>query len=334
MNLELREPPRAPAPPAASPPWTSWAALVLAALAVALLAWPLLRPGGHGAASAGLAREVGAKLKAAGVLDQAAGRYESYLAAASEPAAERAAIAYSLGAAYLDQGRYSEALRWLYEAETLGPGELASATASKIVECLERLGKPHAAEAALKARSGLGGSAAAATKADDPIVATISGTPIYRSTVQAELDALPPEVASQLKAAGREAEMVKKVVGDELLLRKAEKLGIEQDPTLMQTLAALRRQALIARFLEREVFAKIAVADSDLENFFAANRARYTPPAKEGTPAEEPTLADLRPRVERDYRLQKAQGLAQQMIESELATQDVKMYPERLGDGK
>lgn len=325
MNLELREPPKTPSPAAAGPHWAVWAALGLAAVAVALLAWQALHPAGRGAASADLAREVGAKLKAAGVLDQAAQQYESYLGAAAEPAAERAAIAYSLGAAYLENGRYAEALRWLYEAETLGPGELASATASKIVLCLERLGKVHAAEAALKARSGLGGPAApAARSGEDPVVATISGEPIYRSAVQAELDALPPELAGQLKAAGREAEMVQKVVGDELLFRKAEKLGIEQDPALQKTLASLRRQALIARFLEREVFAKVAVAETDLENFFAANKERYS----------EKTLAEARARVERDYRLKKAQGLAQQMIESELSTQDVKLYPERMADGQ
>ena len=121
--MELRPPPR----PVDHPSQDRWLRPLLVAqlaglVVLALLVWMRASgPSGAGRDPEQL-REVATKLLAAGALDQAAEGFERYLAVAEEPSEVRAKIAYSVGSTYLEQGAYEKALRWFYEAESLGAG--------------------------------------------------------------------------------------------------------------------------------------------------------------------------------------------------------------------
>jgi hypothetical protein len=335
--MDLREPPRPPPRPASD----AVVRLLLAANLLAILGVGtviVLREGAADglAGRAGLSREVAGKLKAAGALDAAAAVYAEYLAAAELPAEERARIAYSLGTTYLDRGRYEQALRWLYEAESLGGGGLSEELAGKIVHALERLGRFHAAQTALATRTRLARETAAggeaARPAGDPVVATLGGDEIYRSDVEALLDGLPPEAARQLAGPEARERLLRKVVADELLFRKAVKLELDDDAEVRRQVEGATRQAVIGKLLEREVMAHIAVDPADLENYFAAHRERYQAPAKEGEAAKPASFGEARALVERDYRTEKAQAAYAALVETALAAEDVKLYPERMRD--
>ncbi len=97
--------------------------------------------------------------------------------------------------------------------------------------------------------------------------------------------------------------------------------------------AALLKQLAVGRFVEREILAKIEVEEVDIRTYFEANRSRYEGPAEEGRPAQSRSFDEVRSLVERDYRLFKTQAAYQELIDSELATADVELFPERLTDG-
>jgi tetratricopeptide (TPR) repeat protein len=334
VSLELREPPRPPAAPprAGAAVWLLAANLVLVAT-VGALVWWRTAPGRAGSPGGG-DREVAAKLQAAGALDEAAALYESVLAGsgagAGEPAEARAKIAYSLGAHYLDAGRYEKALRWFYQAEALGPGALADDLDRKIVAALERLGRPRAARAALDARVRLEDPAGEAVQraGDDPVVAQIGEREIRRSEVDRAIDDLPPEAARAL-AGGSPDDLLRRYVADELVWRKAEKLGYDRDPDVLRRREAVAKQLAVARFLDREVVGKIAADEVDLRSWFTANQERYRRAA--GASAGEVTFEKARPLVEREVRLAKAQEAYQKLIDAELAGDDVRLFPERMG---
>ena len=324
--MELRSPPKPPPAPAEGRAVQALLIVNLLGL-IALGAFLLLRSGTSAAADPGAAehaREVASKLKAAGALDEAAALYEVYLEATDAPDDTRASIAYSLASTYLDDGRYEKALRWFYEAEALGVGELSDQLSKKVVHTLERLGRYHSAKAVLDSRVAFDPGPAAARSEDDPVVARIGEEEIPRSRVTALLDDLPPEAAARFQGPQR-AELLKKYVADELLWRKAVKLEYDRDPQVRRSYEALLKQLAISKFVEREVVSKIEIDPADLQNFFEANRARYE---KEGE-----TLEQMPPEVERDYRMSKLQSAYQEVIDSELATEDVQLYPERMGDG-
>ena len=274
-------------------------------------------------------RDVASRLQAAGALDEAALQYERYLEAGRPDRETRAGIALSLGNNYLETGRYESALRWFYEAETLGAGEVNEQLASKIVHTLERLGRSFAAQAALSSRAGLEGTETMRSD-DDPVVARIGTETIHRSEVERALDDLPPELAAQTVSEEGRARFLEQYVADELLFRKAIKLEYDKDPEVLRQHEALFKQLVVARFAEREVLSRIEVDEADLRNHFDANKSRFTPPATDGEATAAPPFEEVRAAVDRDYRRMKVQAAYQALIDSEMAAQEVELQAEKM----
>lgn len=325
--MELRPPPNTPpAPPRDDIVRGLLIFNLIALLALGAFLW--LRPNTANTKNPEAAeqtRKIASKLKSAGALDEASALYEVYLETTDADADTRASVAYSLGSTYLDDGRYEKALRWFYEAESLGVGELQGQLTKKVVHTLERLGRYHSAKAVLDSRVALAPGGEIARSADDPVVARIGEEEIPRSEVLRLLDDLPPEAAGQFQGAEARGELLRKYVADELLWRKAVKLEYDRDPQVRRSYQALLKQLAVAKFVEKEVVPRIEVDPADLQNYFEANRARYQ---KEGE-----TLERMPPEAERDYRLSKMQAAYNEVIESELATEDVALFPERMQDG-
>lgn len=330
--MELREPPQTPATKSAD---GIVRALLVVNLIVLLVVGGLLlartRSAGPDAETALRSREVAGKLKAAGALDEAAGLYERYLEAGKEEPAARARIAYSLGNTYLESGRFEQALRWFYEAELLADDVLAAQVAPKIVHSLERMGRYHSAQAALDERSAMGsGKEPAERSSEDPVVARIGEDEIYRSDVERALDELPPELSRQVVGAEARAQFLERYVGEELLLRKALKLEMDKDPEVQRRRELLMKQLVVGKFLEDEIAAKIEVDEADLRNYFEASRELYQPKAEGGKPAVERSFDEVRPIVERDYRMFKLQSMYEEAIATELAAAGVELFPEKM----
>ncbi len=344
--VELRQPPGSEIVVASQTHRSSgdrWAQVQVALLAVivALLVWLLsilLSPGERGPGDPEHLRELAARLMAVGALDESAALTERYLEIALIDSETRANVAFGLAESYLERGRPERALRWFYEAEGLGSKALADELGRKIVHTLERLGRPHAAQAALESRVRLdsGGNRAASDRVpgdrapdqdNDPVVARVAGREIRRSEVARALDdtGAPPRP----RTGQQREELLRRFVAEELVFRRAQKLEYDRDPEVVGAIERLARQLAISRFVEHEVVGGLQVAEIDLVNYFEANRKRY---AGKRSP-ETVRLEEVREAVERDYRQVKAQEGYQELIDGELATADVELFPERLGDG-
>jgi len=330
--MELREPPRVSDRQRTDKTSRGLLILILVLL-VTLSLWIYLRPRAAESdrSAAARHREVAAKLQAAGALDEAAQLYAAYLQDSSAPEDQRARIAYSLGTNYMQSGDYDKALRWFYETEILGPGDLSDELSSRIVHCLERLGRHHAAQAALESRVQMDAERVRRPE-DDPVVARVGQTQIHRSEVMRALDSLPPEIASNFATREGQQELLKKYVADELLWRKAVKLEYDRDPEVAKRQAELLKQLAVTRFVEKEVLDKIQVDEADLQNYFAANQDRYRQ-GQDGAEAKDVPFDQVRQLVERDYQMIKMQSAYNDLIDTELSTQDVELFPERMGDG-
>ena len=327
--MELREPPLRTAEPRVDR--LSRGLLLVILLVLMALGAMLISRSRHadGREDAEHIREVAARLQAAGALDEAALQYQRYLEAGDPSREARVGIAVSLGNNYLDSGHYERALRWFYEAETLGAGDLGEELAGKVVHTLERLGRPYAAQSALASRARLPEEDVERPE-DDPVVARIGSDEILRSDVERALDDLPPELAAQVASAEGRARYLEQYVADELLWRKAMKLEYDKDPEVLRQHQALFKQLVVSRFAEREVLNRIEVDEADLRNHFDANRNRFVPVASEGEQAVEPSFEEVRAIVERDYRRMKMQSAYQAMIDSEMAAQGVELDPEKM----
>jgi tetratricopeptide (TPR) repeat protein len=322
--MDLRPPPvSAPSSPSRRGLYLLVLFNILLVIGLGLALWPRreARPGDDPARR----RAVAAKLQAAGALDEAAAEWARYLEIADASAEERAGIAFSLGETLLEAGRYERALRWFYEAESLGAGDLADELGRRIVHCLERLGRHHAAEAAMGASVTL--TPAAADPAD-PVVARIGEDEIRRSRVERAFDDGPPEMRRAWSDAARRPDLLRRYVAEELLWRRARKLELDDDPEIRRRHAELLRQLVVAELVERELVAKIQADETDLRAWHKANPERYG-----GGDAEPRPFEEVRQTVERDYRLMKLDEGYQRLVESELAAAGVEIFPQRLEDG-
>ena len=146
------------------------------------------------------------------------------------------------------------------------------------------------------------------------------------------LDDLPPEVAASVSGPEQRAALLRRYVAEELLWRKALKLEYDKDPEVRRRQEALRRQLIVDRLVQKEVFDKIELDPADLRNYFEANRERYRQPGADGKPGAELTFEQARQAAERDYRLGKMQSAYESMLETELAADAVELFPERMSD--
>jgi peptidyl-prolyl cis-trans isomerase C len=222
-----------------------------------------------------LHRELASKLKSVGLNREAIRAYEDYFYTAGLDKRTRANSAYTVGKLYMEEGNYEKALSWLYRVDIIDPDTtLKSELNAKIVHCLEELGKYHAAEYALDARSTLVENPAEEQKGEK-IVAEIGDRKITLAEVDKSLHELPPWIQEQFKTKEQRVEFLKKYVADELFYRKAQKLEYDKDPDLRKKTALFIKQQMINRVLEEELKDQKTVQEDDLINYFKANTDTY-----------------------------------------------------------
>jgi peptidyl-prolyl cis-trans isomerase C len=233
--------------------------------------------GDHSAANreSDIYRDLANKLKSVGITEEAIKQYENYFNTAMVDKRTRSNLAYTVGKLYMEEGNYEKALSWLYRVDMIDPDtSLKSEVSSKIVHCLETLGRFHAAEYALEARSSLQENRGEETKGGN-VVAEIGNREITLREVDEALDELPPWMKEQFKGKEKKVEFMKKYVADELFYRKAKKLEYDKDGELRNKTAHFMKQLMVNKILEKEIKEKLTVEEDDLRNYFRANRDRY-----------------------------------------------------------
>ncbi|MFH1878023.1 MAG: peptidyl-prolyl cis-trans isomerase [Candidatus Omnitrophota bacterium] len=222
-------------------------------------------------------REYANKLKAEGLAEQAKQAFEEYLASSDPDARTRSNIYYSIGEMMVKAGKYEDALSYLYKTETAYPDTpMKSEIGTYIVQCLENLGKPLDAEYQLESRTLLKNEAPV-KKHPGVVVAKIGGREVTMGELNREIDRLPAWVKDQFSGSGNEKlEFLKEYISAELLYEKGLKLGYGRDPGITEKIGDLSRQLVIQKVLEDEVFKKIQADPADLENYYKANRDRYS----------------------------------------------------------
>lgn len=261
--------------------YTSLACLLLVLGLCCAVAYLALSPDGRTGRGAGagrkaeLRRELAGKLLAAGLADQAIQQYEKYFEEAQIPPDQQGQIAYTIGKLCIDRGRYEEALGWLYRVEILDPQtDLAAATGTKIVACLERLGKHTLAEYALQSRA-TPNAEKTLSPSSDAVVARIGKDPITAQEVLEALDALPDWMQESLRDPAKKEAFLKQYVAEELLFRKAKKLAFDKDPQIRLQADRALRQLLVRKVLESEFRDKVRISDEDIDLYYQAHRDRY-----------------------------------------------------------
>ena len=255
-------------------------------------------------------RELGGRLRGAGLPGEALWAYGRAVEDPHVGGAERARLALAAGDLAEQLGRTEEALRFWHLVEVLDPRTPDKAeVGQRVVRGLERLGKTAAADQALAARTARTGAPQQAGE----VVAKIGADEITMADVDRGLEGLPPEVRAQAEKRGERRKLIEQFVAEEVLYRKARKLELDKDPAVRRQLDAIGRKLAVQRLVEREVASKLTMDPKDVETFWKANAERF---------GKKP-FKEVQAEVERAYRGEKIQAGAQRMLEEALGQSGV-----------
>ena len=222
-----------------------------------------------------LRRDLAGMMLSAGLTDKAVEQYTLYLSESDVPPGRRAKIAYTIGKLCMDNGRYEDALSWLYQVEMLDPKtKLAPEVGSKIVACLESLGRFSQAQYSLDARSSLDRETGDEFKGGE-VVARIGKDVITLKELDTAMDALPEWMRRSLDDPAQKEAFLQQYVAEELLFRKAKKLEMDKDPLVRKQAERALRQLLVQRVLESEIQDKVKITPDDVALYYKANREQY-----------------------------------------------------------
>jgi tetratricopeptide (TPR) repeat protein len=195
---------------------------------------------------------------------------------------------------------------------------------ARIVTCFERTGR--IAEARRALAEAASGKPLPPDSAQGPIVAEFGGRKISEREVLAELEQLPVELRQQFGTLERKSELLRQVVGREILYDMAVKRGYADSPEFQRQIQQMRRDMLVQKIGEEQVGAVPDITETDVQRFYQEHRAEL--PRLPGGAV--PTLQQIRPQIEAAARQEKQQAVFQQLVTQLFAAQQVKLYPERM----
>ncbi len=220
-------------------------------------------------------------LTSKGLKREALSAYEKYLELISALPADRAKVAYQMGSIYMDLGEYEKALSSFYRVDMENPStELASEVGPKVVACLERLGMTSQARYELGSRTTIGKKEASDTdRGFGPIIARIDKEEVRMSAIDEALDQLPDWTRKQYESDEGKINFVRQYIANELLYRKAKRMGYEDNSDVRIKLRDLTKQVLIQRIVMEEI-GKIITDPRDVELYYNAYRDKYAEKAR------------------------------------------------------
>jgi len=108
------------------------------------------------------------------------------------------------------------------------------------------------------------------------VVAEVNGEPIYLEDVEEIWNSLPESYRAQFP--GGIKDLLEQLIRETLLVQQAQKLGLENDPTVLKQLEQIKRQILVTELIKREILNKVQVTDEEIQKEYTSNPSLYTEP--------------------------------------------------------
>ncbi len=219
-------------------------------------------------------REAASKLNAAGVLGESIKWYERYLLESGDSNENKAKIAFSVAELNEKQGDLERALSWYYQVKIFdSSSKYVQDSSAKIVAILEKLQKYSAAKMELTNNTSLDQTEIVQGA---KVVAELPNRKIYDFELREYSDTLPPNVKEAFKGPQGKQKLVQQYVANELMYEKAKRMQLDKTVLFNKAIEKVRKQVLLEQFFKSEIEGKISVADVDIENYFKANKERFS----------------------------------------------------------
>ena len=205
---------------------------------------------------------------------QAIAEYDRILETGKLSEKKSANLNYLVGKIYMERlSDYENAAARFVRAKLLKPEEhLERELSLKLVECYERLGRSFDAQRELERET------STSEKTGTPggkVVARIGKREVTLSELEEEISRLPDFVQKETNTRERRLEFLKQYVGAELLYDSALRKGYDKDPEVLKGLEDVKKQLLVQKIFQEEVYSRIEVSDSDAELYYRAHEDEF-----------------------------------------------------------
>jgi len=205
---------------------------------------------------------------------QAIAEYDRILETGKLSEKKSANLNYLVGKIYMERlSDYENAAARFLRAKLLKPEEhLERELSLKLVECYERLGRSFDAQRELERET------STSEKPGTPggkVVARIGKREVTLSELEEQISRLPDFAQKETNTRERRLEFLKQYVGAELLYDSALRKGYDKDPEVLKGLEDVKKQLLVQKIFQEEVYSKIEVSDSDAELYYQAHEDEF-----------------------------------------------------------
>lgn len=205
---------------------------------------------------------------------QAITEYDRILETGKLSEKKSANLNYLVGKIYMERlSDYENAAARFLRAKLLKPEEhLERELSLKLVECYERLGRSFDAQRELERETS---TSEKPKTSGGKVVARIGKREVTLSELEEQISRLPDFAQKETNTRERRLEFLKQYVGAELLYDSALRKGYDKDPEVLKGLEDVKKQLLVQKIFQEEVYSKIEVSDSDAELYYQAHEDEF-----------------------------------------------------------
>ena len=249
---------------------------------------------------------------------------DEYKSILSDPNIEnqtRANINYMIGRVYFDHlADYENAAAYYIRARSLNPeGSFYDEAGRNLIACLEKMGRILDAKRELDKAVNI--DSVYAEHEGETVIAKIGDKPVFMSDIEENIQNLPPQMQKGFLSKESKLEALNGYIGVELIYRSAIREGFNNNPELVKMTERITKQAVVERYLQKNVMGDVTIDDNDVLNFYQANKeTRY----------KDKDFDSIKEQVYRDYQGEKTQQAFQNYVNKLAAVENVQIFEEKI----
>ncbi|KPK89380.1 hypothetical protein AMJ80_09890 [bacterium SM23_31] len=247
----------------------------------------------------------------------------------------RANVNYMIGNIFFDQlGDYQNALYYYYKIKhVFRESNLVDEANKKIVACFERLGRSFEAAAALKDATSLIERDSPFERLPGDTVAIVAGDPLTTGELDRFFDyyfnSLLPEERNEGKTREKKLTFLRDYVKSEVLYNTAKRQNLDQDKKVVEVAYLQKKNLMVERLLQNEVYDKINIKDPEIEQYYNDNKDKFVDKSQAGK-ERQLTLEEATNTIYQLLFTQQAQKLQDQLTDRYIDAQNAQLFIDKV----
>lgn len=209
-----------------------------------------------------------------GLYQQAAREYQKLADSGNLSGSESANLSYMIGKIYMENLRdYENALAAFLKVKIYKKNtKLVSELDQKIVECLERTGRPYEAQKELDKLTLLDKPK---ELAKGTVVAKLGKREITMEELENQIKNLPPYMQKTYNTKDKQLEFLKQYLATELLYDAAKRRNFDKDKELLDQEFQIKKSLMVGKLMREEIRDKVRVSDSEIKLYYDAHKKDF-----------------------------------------------------------